>query len=93
MSKSDDDRLQMRLENKLINAGLRRPCKVSVEVYNGMVTVKGMVQYEYQKRAAIHACRTMDGIRSISDQLKVEPPVRQPQPADPSKPPDGQSQP
>ena len=80
MRKKDDDRLQLRLENKLLNIGLRAPSRVTVEIYNGTVTLKGVVQYEYQKRAAIHAVRSMDGVRSFIDLMKVQPPVRQPQP-------------
>ena len=87
MHNKEDDRLQLRLENKLLNIGLRAPCRVTVEIYNGTVTLKGVVQYEYQKRAAIHAVRSLDGVRSFIDLMKVQPPVRQPQsqPQDPTQ--------
>ena len=76
MAKKDDDRLELRLTNKLINIGLRAPCRLSVEVYNGSVKLRGNVQYAYQKRAAIMAIRSMDGVHGLIDQLKVEAPVR-----------------
>lgn len=77
MAKKEDDRLQLRLENKYSSQGLRAPCRIRVEVYNGNVTVSGVVQYEYQKRSAILAARSMDGVQSVVDRLKVETPVHQ----------------
>jgi|GEM_PF-6843592 len=47
MAKREDDRLQLRLMNKLSNLGLRSPSRVNVEVYHGDVTIKGVVQFEY----------------------------------------------
>ena len=76
MAKRDDDRLELKLTNKLGNIGLRTPCRIQVEVYQGGVTLKGMVLYDYQKRAAISAARSMDGVKSVIDQLKVQPPVK-----------------
>ncbi len=76
MPKKDDDRLLLRISNKLINIGLRAPCRFNVDVYHASVTIRGNVLYEYQRRAAIQAIRSMDGVQSVIDQLKVQPPVR-----------------
>jgi hypothetical protein len=76
MRNKDDDRLRHKLENKLSNQGLRAPCRLSVEVYQKTVTLTGTVLYDYQKRAAVLAARTMDGISSVIDRLKVEAPVK-----------------
>ena len=76
MARKEDDRLQLRLANKLSNIGIRAPCRLAVEVYNGHVTLNGIVQYDYQKRASIQAARSMDGVQSVTDKVKVEPPVR-----------------
>ena len=86
MAKKDDDRLQLRLDNKLLNLGLRAPCRVILEVYNGTVTLKGTLLYDYQRRAAIHAVRSTEGVKSFIDLMKIAPPVRQPQ-QDPNQPP------
>ena len=75
MAKKEDDRLQLRISNKLTNVGLRAPCRFNLDVYNGSVTIKGLVQYEYQRRAAIQTIRSQDGVQSVIDQLKVQPPV------------------
>ena len=74
MPRKDDDRLQLRIANKLSNIGLRAPCRIHVEVYNGSVSVKGMVQYEYQRRAALQAIRSHEGVHDITDGLKIEAP-------------------
>ena len=76
MAKKDDDRLELRITNKLGNIGLRAPCRIQVEVYHGTVKLKGKVLYDYQKRAAITAARSMDGVHGVIDELKVESPVR-----------------
>lgn len=76
MAKKDDDRLELRLSNKLVNIGLRAPCRIQVEVYHGIVKLKGKVLFDYQKRAAITAARSMDGVKETIDELKVETPVR-----------------
>lgn len=76
MAKREDDRLQLRLTNKLSNLGLRSPSRVHVEVYHGDVTIKGVVQFEYQRKAAVTAVRSMDGVESVIDQLKVQAPTR-----------------
>src|SRR5262245_38978477 len=88
MRSKDDDRLRLRLENKLSNQGLRAPCRLSVEVYQKMVTLTGKVLYDYQKRAAIQAARSMDGVTGVIDRLKVEPPTKnwEQEPHTPSKP-------
>lgn len=76
MARKEDDRLQLRLGNKLINQGLRAPCRVNIEVHNGTITLNGIVQFDYQKRSAIQAARSMDGAKGVIDRLKVETPTR-----------------
>ena len=76
MRNKDDDRLRLRLENKLSNQGLRAPCRLSVDVYHKTVTLNGIVQYDYQKRAEIQAARSMDGVAGVIDRVKVQAPVR-----------------
>ena len=62
--------------NNLSNLGLRAPCRIIVDVYNGDVTLKGVVQYGYQKRTAIQAVRSVDGVHRVDDQLKIEAPEK-----------------
>lgn len=69
MTRKDDERLQHQLEQKLISHGMRPPCQLHVTVRDGVVTLTGTVQHDYQKRAAVHACRTQTGVRSVINQI------------------------
>lgn len=71
MNRKEDERLQHQLEQKLVSHGLRPPCRVHVAVRNGVVTISGAVQHDYQKRAAVHACRATSGVRSVIDNLQA----------------------
>jgi hypothetical protein len=42
-----------------------------VTVRDGVVTLSGSVQHEYQKRAAVHACRATSGVRMVVDNLQA----------------------
>jgi osmotically-inducible protein OsmY len=66
-----DERLKGQLEQKLLSRGIRPPCRVTVEVSNGTVTLAGTVQFEYQKRSAVHTCRSSTKVRSVVDNLQV----------------------
>ena len=76
VAKKEDDRIELRINNKLCNIGLRAPCRIQVDVYNGSVRIKGKVLFDYQKKAALMAVRSMDGVTGIIDELKVEPHAR-----------------
>jgi len=76
MTRKDDERLQRRVEQRLASRGLRAPCRIQVSVNKGVVTLTGQVQYDYQKRAAVKAIQTLDGIQSVIEQLQVAPPKR-----------------
>jgi hypothetical protein len=71
MPHTADERLRNQLEHKLASHGIRPPCKVVVGVRNGQVTLSGTVQFDYQKRAAAHACRAMSGVKGVVDQIQV----------------------
>jgi hypothetical protein len=69
-----DDRLKSQVEQLLSCRGIRPPCKVSVSVRNGVVTLSGTVQYAHQKHTVVHACRASSGVRQVIDNLQVPPP-------------------
>jgi hypothetical protein len=70
MNRKADERLQHQLEQKLLAHGMRPPCRVTVNVRDGVVTVSGIVQHDYQKNAAIHACRATSGVRMVVNNLQ-----------------------
>jgi hypothetical protein len=71
MAQKVDERLKGQLEQKLLSRGLRPPCRVTVAVNNGKVTLAGTVQFEYQKRAAMQTCRAARGVKTVVDNIQV----------------------
>jgi hypothetical protein len=56
---------------------MRSPCHIAVAARKGDVTLTGTIQFEYQRIAALHAARGIDGVRRVMDQLKVQAKVAQ----------------
>jgi osmotically-inducible protein OsmY len=71
MNQREDRRLQHQIEQKILAHGVRPPCQVQVAVQRGAVTLTGTVRYDYQKRAALRACRSINGVNSIRDNLRT----------------------
>jgi osmotically-inducible protein OsmY len=49
--------------------------KITVKVENGWITLRGEVEYDYQRRAAERAVRNIEGVRGITDLITVKPRV------------------
>jgi osmotically-inducible protein OsmY len=49
--------------------------KISVSVSDGWVTLKGRVDWEYQRTAAANAIRALAGVRGVSNTISLEPHV------------------
>jgi osmotically-inducible protein OsmY len=47
--------------------------KVTVEVRNGWVTLKGEVPWDYQRRAAERAVRNLSGVKGITNLITIQP--------------------
>lgn len=52
--------------------------QISVAVSNGWVTLKGHVEWEYQRAAAANAIRYLSGVRGVSNTISVKPQVSVP---------------
>jgi len=50
--------------------------KVSVTVSNGWVTLKGEVDWEYQRRAAERAVRNLSGVRGVTNLITLRPRIK-----------------
>jgi VCBS repeat-containing protein len=50
--------------------------RVSVAVSNGWVTLKGNLDWQYQRDAAARAVRDLTGVRGVNDNITVQPHVR-----------------
>lgn len=51
------------------------PDSVEVEVSNGRATLRGAVEWSYQRDEATRAVRHLEGVRSVSNLIEVKPPV------------------
>jgi len=67
-----DKRLLQKVEQHISRKGLGSQTKISVQVRNGDVTLSGTLQYETERRPALHAARSVEGVRRIVDQLQVK---------------------
>jgi osmotically-inducible protein OsmY len=47
--------------------------KITVTVSNGFVTLKGKVDWEYQRKAAANAVRDLIGVRGVANTILLEP--------------------
>ncbi len=68
-----DHLLNQKVVRELSNHGMRPPCKVNVTTHNGSITLSGEIQYEHQRRPAVHAAQSIEGVQRVVDQLKVIP--------------------
>ncbi len=68
-----DETLLLKVTQQLAKRGIRTPCKVKVLVMKGNVTLSGEVQYEVQKKTAMHAAREVYGVQRVFNQLTVKP--------------------
>jgi osmotically-inducible protein OsmY len=50
--------------------------RVSVAVSNGWVTLKGNVDWQYQKQAAARAVRDLTGVRGVGNEVTVRPHIK-----------------
>jgi osmotically-inducible protein OsmY len=47
--------------------------KITIAVSDGWVTLKGKVDWEYQRAAAAHAVRDLTGVRGVTNMISLEP--------------------
>jgi osmotically-inducible protein OsmY len=51
------------------------PDSVVVEVSNGWVRLRGEVQWSYERDEAARAVRHLEGVRSVSNEIRLKPPA------------------
>ena len=59
------------VDRKLMRTGTQS--KVTASVSSGYVTLRGVLQYENQRRTIIRAANQVSGVRHVADQMTVEP--------------------
>ncbi len=69
--KVPDRQIVQKVTTQLPARGIRPPCNVRVSVHNGTVTLAGKIEFEMQRKAAIHAATGVNGVQRVVDQLTV----------------------
>ena len=71
----DDAMLTARIKARMTADGRVSPSRVDVDTLNGDVTLRGEVPTQEEKDAAVEVARKVEGVRSVSDQIIVNPAV------------------
>jgi osmotically-inducible protein OsmY len=69
-----DQVLAAKVQQQLDKRGIRMPCRVNVSCQHAIVTLTGEVQFEMQRKTAVHAAREVMGVMRVIEQLRVQPP-------------------
>ena len=68
-----DPKITQHVTERLAAGGIRSPSRVTITTAGGVVTMKGTIQYEHQRHAAMQATHGVDGVRRVVDRLQVMP--------------------
>lgn len=67
----NDQKLAQRVERILADQHFPTIRRLSVDVYDGVVTVTGQVTTWHEKQVAISTCQQVPGVDSLVDQIDV----------------------
>lgn len=59
-----------------LHANIRVPDTVQVEVRNGFVTLRGTVDWSYQRDAAERPLEVLEGICGVTNEIRIKPPAK-----------------
>ena len=68
-----DKTILQKLNQRLMRTGLGSRTRVNATIRNGQVTLSGNIQYENQRRVVLRATNSVEGVRTVTDQLRVLP--------------------
>lgn len=69
-----DKAIIQKVSQRLSRSGMATTCQLTVLCQQGDVTLSGTLQFEHQRRSALSAARSVDGVRRVIDQMRVLPP-------------------
>ena len=69
--KVPDHQIVQKVTTQLPRRGIRPQCYVRVLVRDGSVTLSGTIEFEMQRKAALHAATGVNGVQRVIDQLTV----------------------
>ena len=68
-----DRTLLQKISQRLMRTGLGSQSKIKLTIRNGDVTLAGTLQYENQRRPVLAAARSVEGVRTVIDNLQIQP--------------------
>jgi osmotically-inducible protein OsmY len=71
-----DGWLVTKIHSEFVNEDLLSGSNIDVDVKNGMVTLQGTVPSEAARARAIQAAKNNDGVKGVTDQLRIAPAAR-----------------
>jgi osmotically-inducible protein OsmY len=71
---TDDTAIQAVLKSHLVDDQLIRGWRIDTEVYKGVITLRGSVRSEEERRRALEIARGINGVRDVKDELVIENP-------------------
>jgi hyperosmotically inducible periplasmic protein len=71
-----DGWLVMKIHSEFVDEDVLAGSNIDVDVKNGVVTLQGTVPSEAARARAIQAAKDNDGVKSVTDQLRIAPSVR-----------------
>ncbi len=71
--KTSDDEIAKRAINMLIWDSVVPSDTIQVTVHNGLVTLTGKVNWQYQKSSAERDVRKLSGVRAVINNIEIEP--------------------
>jgi osmotically-inducible protein OsmY len=70
-----DGWLVTKIHSEFVDEDLLSGSNIDVDVKNGMVTLQGTVPSEAARARAIQSAKNNDGVKGVTDQLRIAPPV------------------
>ncbi len=67
-----DKTILKKVNQRLMRSGLGSGCRVTATVRSGQVSLSGNIQYENQRRPALKAVGSVEGVKRVVDQLQVQ---------------------
>ena len=70
-----DGWLVTKIHSEFVDEDILSGSNIDVDVKNGMVTLQGTVPSEAARARAIQSAKNNDGVKGVTDQLRIAPPV------------------
>jgi hyperosmotically inducible periplasmic protein len=68
--------LVMKVHSEFVNEDVLSGSNIDVDVKDGMVTLQGTVASEAARSRAVELAKKNDGVKGVTDQLRIAPPVK-----------------